>query len=155
MIKAFLCLFLVCSSSFVGCFYSHKLYKRKEILLMFSRELCESIQRIRYERKTLADVFSYKFSGFAFSSDKSFSEQWCDMLKNYEKFLKNDDLNLLVDCGEKLGKSDIYGEEDNINLSLNLIKSKIKESENEIEKKSKLYRTLGLCSGIAVSILLF
>ena len=77
------------------------------------------------------------------------------MLKYYDKTLKKEDVDLLIECGEKLGTSDINGETDNINMYIEMLTSKVAQAQNDIEKKSKLYRTLGLYSGIALTILLF
>lgn len=154
MFKAFLCLLIICATSFVGCFYSHKLSKRKEILELFSLELSTSLTKIRYQSNTLANVFSDKFSGYVFNDESNFFLQWKDMLKYYDKTLKKEDVDLLLECGEKLGTSDINGETDNINMYIEMLTSKVAQAQNDIEKKSKLYRTLGLYSGIALTILL-
>ncbi len=154
MLKAYLCILVVCATSFIGCFYSHKLHKRKEILELFSLELCTSLTKIRYQSNTLATVFSNKFKGFVFCSESSFFQQWKEMLKLYDKNLKKEDIELLLECGEKLGTSDVCGETDNINMYLEMLSQKVKQAQSDIEKKSKLYRTLGLYSGIALTILL-
>ena len=53
------------------------------------------------------------------------------MLKYYDKTLKKEDVDLLLECGEKLGTSDINGETDNINMYIEMLNDAILESKGE------------------------
>lgn len=154
MLKLILCVVIVVSSTLVGFSFSNKLHKRKQVLNMFVRELNKACTNIRYSQSNLATIFSKKFDGYIFDDDKKFCVQWADMLKQYEKDLKYEDIKTLKSFSTNLGTTDTDGAVECIKLYLELLDSNIKEAENNIVLKSKLYRTLGLSLGLVVSILL-
>jgi len=154
LIKTIMLLLVVMCSTLVGFSVSNKLYKRKSILESFLLLIKNSATKIRYTNSTLATIFSDNFMDFNFDEETSFSSQWNEMLNEYNKILKTDDIKILRDFGSKLGTTDVLGEEKNIEMYLELLNEKINDASDCIQKKSKLYKTLGLSAGITVSILL-
>lgn len=154
MLKLVLCLVIVVSSTLVGFSFSSKLYKRKQVLSMFVRELNKAGTSIRYSQSSLASIFTKKFDGYIFDDNKDFYMQWKQMLEQYDKTLKYEDIRTLESFSAYLGTNDAEGAVNSIKMYLELLENSIKEAENNIVLKSKLYRTLGLSLGLVVSILL-
>lgn len=154
MLKLLLCIVIVVSSSVLGCHYSNKLLIRKSVLQKFIKELKSSVTQIRYTSATLCEIFSDKFSDFHFTSDDVFATQWKTLVHSYEKSLDKSDVKLLISFAENLGTTDVDGEISHIEMYIDLLNSSVQDAQNNINQKSKLYRTLGLSSGILVSILL-
>ncbi len=89
-----------------------------------------------------------------FDEEIPFLLQWDKMLEKYTNILNSSDIKILHDFGFTLGTTDVIGEEKNIEMYLLLLNEKIVEANECIQKKSKLYKTLGLSTGLTVSILL-
>lgn len=138
----------------VGFYFSHRLYIRRETLQKFIHELRASVTQIRYNCDNLCEIFSDKFSDFCFSDEKPFLSQWNSLLKIYETKLSQQDIRLLMSFAENLGKADINGEISHIQMYIDMLNDSVEEAKNNINTKSKLYRTLGVSAGLLVSILL-
>ncbi len=85
-----------------------------------------------------------------------FRKAWEDsiiVLKN-ENILKAKDLSLVKEFGTKLGSSDVKGQTAHCQLSINMAKEELKLAREEKEKKSKLYKMLGLSLGLCVALLM-
>ena len=57
--------------------------------------------------------------------------------------------------GNVLGKTDIEGQMSEISQFSNLLKTQIKNAENEKNKNSKMYKSLGTIIGLAIVIILY
>lgn len=68
--------------------------------------------------------------------------------------LTKEDLRLLTDFGQGLGTTDLEGQLSHCELYKAMFSSRLKQAREERTKKVKLYRMLGLFSGIAVSLLI-
>ena len=69
--------------------------------------------------------------------------------------LKNEDITLMKNLGNVLGKTDIEGQMSEINQFLLLLKEQIKNAEEEKNKNAKMYKSLGTIIGLAIVIILF
>ncbi len=154
MFKMLLSLLVVLCSTLVGFSFSNKLYKRKRILESFVLLIKNSATKIRYTNSTLASVFSENFMECEFDEETPFLHQWDKMLEKYSNMLNSSDIKILHDFASSLGTTDVIGEEKNIEMYLLLLNEKIVDASECIQKKSKLYKTLGLSVGLTVSILL-
>lgn len=68
--------------------------------------------------------------------------------------LKSDDKAMIDDFFSALGLSVKKAECDRINVFKLKMKSVLKECENDISQKSKIYQTFGICIGLVMGILL-
>lgn len=77
-------------------------------------------------------------------------------IKNIPKAcaLKKEDKSLIIEFGRLLGTADIDGELSHIGLYKELIETNIDNSKEELNQKSKLFKLLGLFSGIAAALLI-
>ena len=92
-------------------------------------------------------------------SDESgtpFYDIWTDRVNTIPtKFgLKNSDRVLLLEFGEQLGKTDVDGQLKHLELYEALFKKQLTDAENEINKKSKLYKTMGFFVGTAAALMI-
>ncbi len=154
MIKLLGCILLIFCSTILGNKYSRKLSKRKEILQNFVNLLDNAYTKIKYSSNSLADIFNDSFLGYSFTDNLSFSAQWKNMLKNYQNTLNDNDIKLLVEFSNEIGKTDTEGEISNILLYQGLLKENIESAKEDIEKKSRLYTLLGFSIGMTLAIIL-
>lgn len=154
MFKLLLCIIFIISSTVVGFSYSNKLYKRKNTLEQFVVALTNCSTQMRYTSHNLSQIFSNCFVEYSFCDSKPFATQWTDMLNGYNNILTCDDISVLSNFSQTLGTSDTIGEQNNIDMYIELLRSNISDAQNDIEQKSKLYKTLGLSFGLVVSILI-
>ncbi len=154
MLKPMLCIVIVLSATMTGFYFSNKLYIRKDVLQKFVNELKASVTQIRYSSDNLCDIFSDKFSGFKFCDEQPFLIQWNNLLKNYDSKLNKSDIRLLLSFAQNLGKVDVNGEISHIQMYIDMLTDCVEDAKNNINSKSKLYRTLGVSFGLLISILL-
>ena len=68
--------------------------------------------------------------------------------------LKGEDKKLLTDFGSELGKSDLEGQIKHLQLYQSMFQRQLLSAQNEIAKKSKLYKTMGLFVGVSVALVM-
>ncbi len=154
MLKMILCAVVVFGFSTVGFSYSKKLYHRKRVLEDFVLLLKSAVTKIRYSTQSLSFVFSDNFMSYEFIDDKPFVNQWTDMLKVYFNILDKTDIEILTEFAQSLGVTDVKGELSNINMYIEMLEHQVCDANENIIKKSKLYSTLGVSLGLAVTIMI-
>ncbi len=83
----------------------------------------------------------------------SAEDAWDDALSNSKTNLNYEDLQILSDFKKMLGKTNIEGQVSEIELMENFIDSQIVKAEEEQKKNERLYKNLGLITGIAIVII--
>lgn len=133
-----------------------ELYNFQNSFLMLKNKIeftYEPINNIFFEiSKTIYENRENAFEK-TINQDGEFYERWNEAISE----LKNIDLEdkeILKMFGKSLGKTDIKGQVNQINLSLNLIEKQIEKAEIEKNKNYKLYKTMGVISGMAICIIL-
>ncbi|WP_027627774.1 stage III sporulation protein SpoIIIAB [Ruminiclostridium cellobioparum] len=81
--------------------------------------------------------------------DKAVNEYYSKLSLNRE------DRAILITFGKMLGNSDLEGQLNNIRLVSSQLKLQEAKSEEMKRKNEKMYRTLGVLSGLALAIILF
>lgn len=157
---------IILISSFSGVYFSTALKSRLATLKKVNYLIDEIIILLRYKASTVYEIIGYltgneRFAEFSFlekisaDGDCSFQLEWCNSLEeNPPLNLKQDDLQILADIGKNLGTSDIEGQISTLNIQRNELKILISSAETEYEKKSKLYRSLGVLVGAFISVML-
>lgn len=69
--------------------------------------------------------------------------------------LNKEDKAILITFGKMLGNSDLEGQVNNIKLVSSQLKLQEIKSEETRRKNEKMYRSLGVLSGLAIAIILF
>lgn len=116
-------------------------------------EILEEISTIKKDTKIL-EIFSKTGEKL---EDRKIEEAWNEAISE-EKFylnLRNEDIQLIRTLGNVLGKTDVEGQMSEINQFDNLLKIQIKNAEDEKNKNSKMYKSLGTIIGLAIVIILY
>lgn len=156
---------IVISTSLFGISKADKLKRRRNELNLISHMLEDFIILIRFKALPLFEIVKqlksnklYKdselFSNIDCSLEKPFYKAWEESIDNMHTYLNSNDLRLLKSFGSTLGRSDIEGELSNIEIYKSDFLKLEKSASEECEKKSQLYRSLGVLSGVFISILL-
>lgn len=109
---------------------------------------------MRYSSSELSALFRDNFMNYKFVDSKPFNIQWVDMLSEYQSILTDGDIQVLRDFAKNLGATDAIGQQENFELYLQMINRCVESAEEDIAKKSKLYKSLGISFGITLSIVL-
>ncbi|MDF2988174.1 MAG: stage sporulation protein [Eubacterium sp.] len=162
---------LICSTSLIGFALAADCSKRprtlrelQALLQMFENEisylsnlLSEAFMRI-YENSNVeaAIIFRTAASNLE-TSGVTADEAWERSIEeNCSKLsLNKEDKAILVTFGKMLGNSDLEGQLNNIKLVSSQLKLQEIKSEEMKRKNEKMYRSLGVLSGLAVTIILF
>jgi len=76
--------------------------------------------------------------------------------ENYQRLsLNKEDKSILLSFGKMLGNSDLEGQLNNIKLISSQLKLQELKAEEMRLKNEKMYRSLGVLSGLAITIILF
>lgn len=138
-------------------------------LLQLIRQILEDISiQLRFKASTVYEILDYLDNNPVYSqlgflhtanlnknSFKSFNEIWSESLDEWVcSPLKKEDFTLLKSIGNSLGTSDIEGQLSSLELFKEKAKMHFESAISERDKKSKLYRSLGVLSGIFVSVMI-
>lgn len=165
VIVKFLNLFLI---GFI-CFYlgevKAKSYKNRVLELnKFQNSLVMFKSKLEYTYETIKEVFTdisqviYENKNNIFidtlNNDKEIYISWNEAIDNAKNDFTVEDKEIMKMFGKLLGKTDIKGQLSQIELTQKLIEKQIEKAEFEKNKNSKLYKTIGIISGIAICIIL-
>lgn len=162
---------LICATSFIGYSLAADCSKRPRAL----RELQSLLQMLKNEISYLSNLLSEAFNRIYEGSNADtailFKEAalnleiagvtadvaWEKALEdNYAKLsLNKEDKVILVTFGKMLGNSDLEGQLSNIELISSQLKLQELKAEEMRVKNEKMYRSLGVLSGLAIAIILF
>ncbi len=83
----------------------------------------------------------------------SAGEAWKYGIYNSNTNMKEEDLLILENLGKLLGKTDTQGQLSELELLDTFITKQINLAEEEQKKNEKLYRSLGIITGLAITII--
>ena len=109
------------------------------------RQIAKSVSE-----KNIVNIFQDLANGKETNIHKS-GEKTINML---ETNLNNEDKKILIDMGNILGSTDVEGQVSNIKITSSFIDKQIQKAEEDKSKNVKLYRTLGVISGLTIIIIL-
>ena len=150
MLRLILALALILSSLFVGQSMSSRLFRRKEILSLYIKELGLASGRIEYAMDSVYELFD----SFSFDTHTDFVSQWNAQVMRYRSSLRKKDIEVLREFGSGLGDSDAQSQIQRIRMYTAILQEHLKEADSDIEKKAKLYRILGFFAGTSLSLML-
>ncbi|MDS0527330.1 stage III sporulation protein AB [Clostridium sp. SHJSY1] len=171
MLKIMLILVIFSFCTLTGYIYGESFRKRYEVLkesykcitileneVVFNNTpLPEAFMDISNKTKEplsllLSCVSEKLTNGTEYDVYSAFKKTYADFDKEF--FYEREDKSVLEDFIKTLGGSGVYGQEKIFKLSLNNLKINIDEAYELSKKNTKLYRYLGICVGIMISILL-
>ena len=90
----------------------------------------------------------------ALRNEKNITLSWNEAINNTKSDFNEEDKEIIKMLGKMLGKTDIKGQVNEIDLCISLIKRQLKKAESEKEKNYKLYKTMGIVLGLGICIVL-
>ncbi len=159
-------LILACCTA-IGFLLSQK-YRKREIELKEFKSAFNILKtKIRYTYAPLQDIFddiakdisanvSNVFRKSAsYMNEESATDSWNKAVREADISITREDKNVICSLGKLLGQTDMEGQLNEIDLSLSLLDEQIEKAKIEKEKNVKMYKSLGVITGIAIVIVLF
>ena len=157
-------IFLTCS--FIGILISRKYVNRVNELREFKNALNMFKTKIRYTYEPLPEIFTEISENvdtnislvFRKASEKMkvcpAGEAWDLALRLEDLYIDEEDRSILKNLSKLLGKTDIEGQVNQIEMTSDFLDKQIRKAENEKEKNERMYRTLGMIIGMGIVIIL-
>lgn len=163
-IKLIGCVLIVSACFLTGYTMSRNLFVRRDFLKSFIVFLSALSTNMRYNSSDIFTLVSLsvreeEMSFFKFDNtlhNQPFETAWSERIRLLPKSLslKKSDKELLSEFGRELGKTDIDGQLKHIELYKTVFEKQLYSAEEEISKKSKLYKTMGLFAGISIALMI-
>ena len=165
-IKIIIYSFIFLSCSLIGILISKKYVNRVNELKEFKNALNMFKTKIRFTYAPLPEIFteiaenvdSNISNVFKKASQKmdicTAGEAWNLALKAEDLNIDDEDRNVLKNLSKMLGKTDLEGQLNQIEMTFDFLDNQIKKAENQRSKSEKMYRTLGMLIGMAIVIIL-
>lgn len=164
--RIIMCLLPICFGIWYGMYKSNDL-KNRVIILKQILSMTEKIQTyIKYERRSTKNILkalkedenlqNLEFLKDLKISDNNIKMQFKTTVLDFAKTkrLKREDENIILSVGDILGSYDVNTQLNQFeSLKIN-IKNTLQNAIKTYEENGKLYRSIGLLSGIFVAILL-
>ncbi|MBP3597173.1 MAG: stage III sporulation protein AB [Clostridia bacterium] len=113
------------------------------------KEIFTEISEIVYKNKN--NIFKSYVENMR---NGNFEDAWTLAVAENSFSLSKDDIKIISSFGNLLGKTDLKGQINEIELANNFLDKQIIEAEEIRKKNDKLYKSLGIIIGIAVVIVL-
>ena len=154
------CVLILLTSGFTGLFLSHRLYEKVTFWEEWLTFLRQTETQIRFGAKPLEEIFAEYRGGFlparfcagAMERGASFRSAWEQGLMSFS--LREDEKALFRKWGEELGGSDTQGQMTLCFAMREEAEGRKAKARKEAVEKSRMIRTLSVCAGAAVVILL-
>lgn len=170
VIKYMILIILLFSSSYIGILIAKKYQNRvkelkemKTLLSIFTAKIkltYEPIPQIFEELGKNENTNSSNITQLFKIAAKEMKElpagnAWIKALETQATNLKKEDIEILKNLSNLLGKVDLEGQVNEIELVDNFLNTQIKKAEEESKKSEKMYKILGITVGLAIVIVLF
>lgn len=167
ILKIILAIVIIGITTYLGILKSKKLYDREYILREMITFLIGVQNEIKYCLNLLPNAYETSRMGLKTDLKHAIGNISLDMVKEEEFTIERSiveniskieglteyDKNIFISTLKNLGKSNVEGQINIIQNSIATIENQIKEA-NEIKlKSSKMYRTIGMLSGLIIVVL--
>lgn len=156
------------SCSYIGILISKKYSNRVKELKEMKSALNIFITKIKYTYEPIPKIFEeisnktkeYKNISNIFKNainemkEYEAGEAWNKSLEKTNTNMRKEDIEVLKGLSKLLGKVDAEGQVREIELVENFLETQIEEAEKEKLKSEKMYRTLGISIGVAITVIL-
>ncbi len=165
-IKIIIYSFIFLSCSLIGILISKKYSNRVNELKEFKNALNIFKTKIRYTYAPLPEIFAEISESidsnigtvFKRAAEKmnicAAGEAWDLALKMEDLNIDDEDRNALKNLSKLLGKTDLEGQVNQIEMTSDFLDKQIRKAENQRDKSERMYRTLGMIMGMAIVIIL-
>lgn len=159
-----ICIFIC--TTIIGMKYAKKYSKRLDNLLSIKNMLNIFKAKIKFTSKSIPDIFKEMSENIENETKEIFikaSEYMKNMIAKdaFNKaidesnvYLKKEDKDTIKELSKMLGDTDIEGQISQIELVEGFLENNIKQAEEEKEKNGKLYKRLGITTGLIIAIIL-
>ena len=167
LIKAIILLLIFGTTSLLGIQIANKYKNRTKDLINIRNILNIMEAKIKYTYEPLPQIFEEISKQFSESSVSKIFElakekmktlapgsAWHYAIENSKTYMIDEDLNILKSFEKLLGKTDIEGQINEIELMKKFIDIQIVKAEEEQNKNEKLCKNLGIYLGLALVIIL-
>lgn len=166
IVKIIILLLILLSSGYIGILISKKYINRVKSLKEMKTALNIFNTKIKFTYEPIPQIFkeiSHKVESsvgkiFLTASNKmenlSAGEAWQEALNEGNISFTKEDIEVLKNLSNMLGKVDIEGQISEIELVDSFLNKQIELAEEEKTKYVKMYKTLGIVAGVAVVIIL-
>ncbi len=155
---------IVFAGFMAGNSFSKKLHERKNFLKAFIVFLTNLSTQLRYNSSdiftlinTSNQISELQFFDFEdIEPNQPFSKLWKTKIRALPKSLSltKTDIEMLIEFGSELGKTDIDGQLTHIELYKTVFEKQLSDAESAIGQKSKLYKTMGFFAGTATALMI-
>lgn len=162
IIKYISLLGIIIVSSYLGIYKAKEYENRVKELTKFQNALIMFKSKLEFTYEPIKNIFEdiskiiYKQKDNIFEkvikSEKDIYISWKEAVQEEKNFSK-EDKEIIEMIGKLLGKTDLDGQVNEINLGLNLVEKQISFAESERQKNVKLYKTMGIVCGIGICII--
>ena len=105
--------------------------------------------------KTTGDIFILASENMEYTTaGNSWSEALTQTVNEKRTNMKKEDIETLKTLSKMLGKTDISGQINQIELVKTFLVNQIQEADTEKRKNDKMYRSLGIVAGLSLVVLL-
>lgn len=167
-IKYILISFIFAATIQIGNIKSKKFINRVVELEQMSNMLNIFKAKIKFTCLTLQEIYNQIYEDNKNNIGKIFkdtaeyinnnnaSEAWNLALDGANKItsLTKEDIDALKNLGKMLGNTNVEGQVSQIELTEELLKEQILEAQEAKKKNAKLYKTLGVATGLTIAIIL-
>ena len=166
IIKTFFLIVILGLAVYMGNLKANQYVNRVKELICIKSALNIFENKIKFTQSPLKEIFKnigenaseYNikniFEALAIEEDLNIHEKWKNVISDIESNLNSEDKNILIDMGKILGTTDVDGQVSNIKITTSFIDRQIEKAEQEKEKNAKMFRTLGIVSGLSIIVIL-
>lgn len=164
--KGLILILIFSTSSLIGIFLSKKYTNRVKNLKEFKVVLNQFETKIKYTYETIPEIFKNISNNTNIEISKIFLNAvnkmkveeagiaWNEAIDNSNIEINKEDKNVLKNLSKLLGKTNLEGQLSEIELTNTFLDKQIELAEKEKIKNEKLYKTLGICVGLVIVIIL-
>lgn len=164
--KIILLISIIIASTLIGILFSKKYSKREKELKDMKSALNMFATKIKFTYEPIPNLFleiSNKIGGnvgkiFERASNRMKEESagaaWNNSFLDVPNNLLEEDVVILKNLGRLLGQTDLEGQISEIEVVSQFLNTQLENAKQEKLKNEKMYRTLGIISGLAIAIIL-
>lgn len=155
IIKGMLLLMVFLACTYIGITISSQYRKRVEELKEMKKSFLGLETKMKYTYEILPEIFMEIANGLKENiakifenaslqmQEKNAKEAWIQAVETSRTSMTKEDLEILKGFGKLLGKTDMEGQVNQIELTNQFLDAQIEKAEKERIKNEKLYKTLG------------
>lgn len=164
--KMFLLSFIVSASSGIGILLSKRYSNREKEIKEMKSALNMFLTKIKFTYEPIPNLFmeiSNKIGGnvgmiFSRASlrmkEETAGDAWQNALDDVEHNFNAEDISVLKSLSKLLGQTDLDGQISQIEVVNQFLTSQLENASEEKKKNEKMYRTLGIITGLTIAVIL-